>query len=40
MGIRSSAKALLVKDGKLLVIRCQRGGKEYYTLPGGGQEYQ
>lgn len=40
MSIRSSAKALLVKDGKLLVIRCQRGGKEYYTLPGGGQEYQ
>ena len=40
MGIRSSAKALIVKDGKLLVIRCQRGGKEYCTLPGGGQEFQ
>lgn len=40
MNIRSSAKALLVRDGKLLVIRCQRRGTEYYTLPGGGQEYQ
>lgn len=40
MGIRSSAKALIVKDGKLLVIHCQRGGKEYDTLPGGGQEFQ
>lgn len=38
MKIRSSAKALIIKEGKLLVIQCQREGKEYYTLPGGGQE--
>lgn len=38
MKIRSSAKALIIREGKLLVIQCHRGGKKYYTLPGGGQE--
>ena len=38
MKIRSSAKALIIKEGRLLAIQCQREGKEYYTLPGGGQE--
>lgn len=36
--IRSTSKALIVHDGKLLLNRCRdkyRG--EYYSLPGGGQ---
>lgn len=36
--IRSTAKALLIKDGKLLLNRCRRdSGAIYYDLPGGGQ---
>lgn len=36
--IRSSAKALLIKDGRLLLNRCETsGGEEYFDLPGGGQ---
>jgi len=38
MKIRSSAKALIIKDNKLLTIHYRRGGIEYYHLPGGGQE--
>ena len=36
--IRSTAKAILVRDGKVLLNRCmgERIG-EYYSLPGGGQ---
>ena len=36
--IRSTAKAIIVKDGKVLLNRCmgERIG-EYYSLPGGGQ---
>ena len=38
MGIRSTAKALIVRDGKLLLNRCYdvKNG-EYYSMPGGGQ---
>ena len=36
--IRSTAKALLLKDGKLLLNRCHKdSGAVYYDLPGGGQ---
>ena len=36
--IRSTAKAILIRDGKVLLNRCmgERIG-EYYSLPGGGQ---
>ena len=38
MAIRSAAKALLIKDGKILLNRCRRDdGTVYYDLPGGGQ---
>ena len=38
MGIRNAAKAVVIKDGKLLLNRCVDGqGTEYYALPGGGQ---
>ena len=38
MSIRSAAKALLFKDGKILLNRCRRdNGTIYYDLPGGGQ---
>lgn len=37
MSARNSAKALVVRDGKLLVNRCVSRFGEYYALPGGGQ---
>ena len=40
IAIRSSAKGLIVRDNKLLLIRCERGDKVYFTLPGGGQDPQ
>ena len=39
MGIRNSAKAIIIKDGKLLTIKMQAfNGGIFYILPGGGQE--
>ncbi|MBQ6595446.1 MAG: NUDIX domain-containing protein [Clostridia bacterium] len=37
MSARNSAKAIVIKDGKLLVNRCTSRFGEYYSLPGGGQ---
>ena len=38
MAIRCAAKALIVKDGCVLLNRCRRSdGGVYYDLPGGGQ---
>jgi 8-oxo-dGTP diphosphatase len=40
---RNSAKALIVQDRKLLVLRCRdlldENFDEYFALPGGGQEH-
>jgi len=36
--IRNSAKALIIQDGKMAVIRIRDAGEEWYILPGGGQE--
>ena len=36
--IRNSAKALIIKDGKMAAIRISDGGDEWYIMPGGGQE--
>lgn len=36
--IRISAKAVIIKDGRLLVIKISDGKEEWYILPGGGQE--
>jgi len=38
MAIRSAAKAVIMRDGKVLLNRCYgRTVGEYYALPGGGQ---
>lgn len=39
MEIRNSAKAVIVKEGKLLTIKIHENGDTYYILPGGGQEH-
>ncbi len=36
--IRNSAKALIIKEGKVLAIRIRDHGEEWYIMPGGGQE--
>ena len=36
--IRNSAKALIIRDGKMAAIRIRDGGEEWYIMPGGGQE--
>ncbi len=36
--IRNSAKALIIKDGKMAAIRINDGTEEWYIMPGGGQE--
>jgi 8-oxo-dGTP diphosphatase len=37
--LRLSAKALIVRDQKLLVIRKRDENQDYFLLPGGGQEH-
>lgn len=38
MSIRSTVKALLVENGRLLLNQCRTAdGQTYYDLPGGGQ---
>lgn len=38
--VRSAARALIIKDGRLLAIEMQRGkGPVFYILPGGGQTH-
>lgn len=36
--IRNSAKALIIKDGKMLAIKIKDQDEEWYIMPGGGQE--
>lgn len=39
MSIRSDAKALIIKDNKILMNRCRHeDGGVYWDLPGGGQK--
>lgn len=38
MGIRNSAKAIIVQDDKLLAIKMKDEEGDFYILPGGGQE--
>lgn len=35
--IRNSAKALIIKDGKMLAIKIKDKNEEWYIMPGGGQ---
>ncbi|MCL2772834.1 MAG: NUDIX domain-containing protein [Oscillospiraceae bacterium] len=38
MSIRSTAKAVIIKDGKILLNKCRDAKNgDYYSLPGGGQ---
>ncbi len=36
--IRNSAKALIIRDGKMAAIKVRDAGEEWYIMPGGGQE--
>ncbi|MBR5128343.1 MAG: NUDIX domain-containing protein [Roseburia sp.] len=36
--IRNAAKALIIKDGKMLAIKISDGKEEWYIMPGGGQD--
>jgi len=38
MRLRTAAKAIVIHEGRLLVIRKADGGDTFYTLPGGGQK--
>ncbi|MEK3978829.1 NUDIX domain-containing protein [Psychrobacillus sp. FSL K6-2836] len=38
MFMRNSAKAVIIKDDKLLTIKLYENDETYYILPGGGQE--
>lgn len=39
MSIRSTCKAIVINDGKILLNKCHDiHNGEYYSLPGGGQE--
>ena len=38
MSIRSAAKAMIIKDDKILLNKCHdKNNGDYYSLPGGGQ---
>ena len=37
-GIRNSAKAVIIRDGKMAAVKIRDAGEEWYILPGGGQE--
>ncbi|CDO03859.1 NUDIX domain protein [Oceanobacillus picturae] len=39
MGIRNSAKAIIIQEAQLLAIKKQDQDGYYYILPGGGQEF-
>ncbi|MCM1155343.1 MAG: hypothetical protein NC392_08280 [Roseburia sp.] len=36
--IRNSAKAFIIKNGKMLAIKIKDNNEEWYIMPGGGQE--
>lgn len=36
--IRTSAKAVIIQNGRLLTIKISDGKEEWYILPGGGQD--
>lgn len=38
--IRTSAKAVVIQNGKLLAIKLGDGKEEWYILPGGGQDVE
>ena len=38
--IRTAAKALIIKDGKMLAVKINDGNEEWYIMPGGGQDVE
>ena len=36
--VRTSAKAVIIRDGKLLAVKLRDADGEFFILPGGGQE--
>ena len=39
LGIRSTAKAVIINNGKILLNKCSdKNNGDYYALPGGGQQ--
>jgi ADP-ribose pyrophosphatase YjhB (NUDIX family) len=36
--IRNAAKALIIRDDKMLAVKIRDGEEEWYIMPGGGQE--
>lgn len=38
--IRNSAKALIIKDGKMLASKINDNGDIFYIMPGGGQDVE
>ena len=36
--IRTSAKALIIRDGKMAAIQIRDAGEEWYIMPSGGQD--
>lgn len=38
--IRNSAKALIIKDGKMAAIKIRDAGEEWYIMSGGGKNIQ
>ena len=38
--VRNAAKALIIKDGKMLAVKISDGKEEWYIMPGGGQNVQ
>ena len=38
--IRNAAKALIIKEDKMLAIKISDGKEEWYILPGGGQDVE
>jgi 8-oxo-dGTP diphosphatase len=37
--VRTAAKAIIIRDRKLLAVKCQDDAGIFYILPGGGQEF-
>lgn len=38
--VRNAAKALIIRDNKMLAIKISDGKEEWYILPGGGQDVE
>ena len=36
--VRTSAKALVIKDGRMLAVKINDNGEEFFIMPGGGQQ--